>query len=162
MTARRVPYHWMQTYHCCFLVGRCGFSTDDCYCFPSRYDVSVKGFFPAGVDTKVVRKNRTEEFCEDERVHGEFAAYASRHKRGATRNNEQFHQNKAAELNDVGRTSLHRGFARGPRGPIPRSSIQERNERETKGITISDRTTMITPTKGHRHATQLRLLQSPC
>ena len=64
-------------------------------------------------------------------------------------------------LNDVGRTSLDRGSARGPRGPIPRSSIQERNERETKGITISDRTTMITPINGHRHATQLNLLQTP-
>ena len=35
-------------------------------------------------------------------------------------------------LNDVGRISLDRGSARGPGGPTPRSSIQERNERETK------------------------------
>ena len=38
-------------------------------------------------------------------------------------------------LNDVGRISLDRGAARGPEGPIPRSSIQERNERNEKGIT---------------------------
>ena len=37
-------------------------------------------------------------------------------------------------LNDVGRISLDRGSARGPGGPIPRSSIQERNERNEKGI----------------------------
>ena len=65
----------MQTYHCCFLVVRCGCGCgsgrDDRYCFPSRHDVCVKGIFSAGVDAKVVSTNRTEEFCEDERVHGE-------------------------------------------------------------------------------------------
>ena len=77
---------------------------------------------------------------------------------------DNIHNNETkmcVRVNDVGRISLDRGSARGPGGPIPRSSIQERNEREAKGITISDRATMITPTKGHRHATQINLLQTP-